>query len=360
MRLDIDADIRRALTLPSAIYYEPSWYERQREHVFARSWQLCPDAALVATPTPRCRPWTLLPGCLDEPLLLVRDEAGVERCLTNVCTHRGNLLIDAPCDGGSLRCGYHGRTFALDGHFLRMPEFDGAEAFPRPEDSLRQVAWGRLGPLGFAALAPPVDLEELLAPVRARLSWMPLERLAFDAATSRDYELEANWALYCDNYLEGFHVPYVHPTLSRALDYPSYDTELFAGGVLQIGVGTRGEPELPLPADHVDAGRHVAAYYLWLFPNTMFNVYPWGLSINVVLPQGPARTRVAFRSYVMNAAARGAGAGTGLHEVEMEDEAVVLSVQRGVRSRSYDRGRYSPRRERGVHHFHRLLAAALQ
>jgi choline monooxygenase len=88
----------------------------------------------------------------------------------------------------------------------------------------------------------------------------------------------------------------------------------------------------------------------------MFNFYPWGLSLNVVTPLNAGRTRVAFHSYVWNASMRESGVGAGLHRVEMEDEEVVESVQRGVRSRLYDRGRYSERREVGTHHFHELLA----
>jgi choline monooxygenase len=100
----------------------------------------------------------------------------------------------------------------------------------------------------------------------------------------------------------------------------------------------------------------VGAFYFWLFPNTMFNFYPWGLSLNVVSPLAAGRTKVAFHSYVWNSALRESGVGAGLHLVEMEDEEVVESVQRGVRSRLYDRGRYSERREVGTHHFHELLA----
>ena len=91
----------------------------------------------------------------------------------------------------------------------------------------------------------------------------------------------------------------------------------------------------------------------------MVNVYPWGLSLNVVRPSGPDRTVVSFLSYVWDASLLGQGAGAGLDAVEMEDEAVIELVQRGVRSRLYRRGRYAPGWESGVHHFHRLLLAAL-
>ncbi|HVS01981.1 MAG TPA: SRPBCC family protein, partial [Thermoanaerobaculia bacterium] len=108
-----------------------------------------------------------------------------------------------------------------------------------------------------------------------------------------------------------------------------------------------------------DAGTRVAAYYFWVFPNLMLNVYPWGLSINVVRPLAVGRTRVSFLSWVWRPEKLASGAGAALDRVEREDEEVVECVQRGVRSRLYRRGRYSPTREQGVHHFHRLVAAAL-
>ena len=92
----------------------------------------------------------------------------------------------------------------------------------------------------------------------------------------------------------------------------------------------------------------------------MLNFYPWGLSLNVVVPLAVERTKVLYRTYVGDADRLGRGAGAGLHRVELEDEAIVCGVQRGMRARLYGRGRYAPKREVGTHHFHRLLAHALR
>jgi len=353
--LDIHPDIRQARTLPSALYHDPVWFDHLRDRVFARGWHLVGDAAAVAAPGD-VWPFTLLEGCLGEPLVLTRDEGGAAHCLSNVCTHRGNLVVEGAGRCQTLRCRYHGRRFGLDGAFLSMPEFDGAVGFPTAADSLPRVAVGSWGPLVFASLDPLAGFDDFIGPARERLGWLPLETFRFDPATSVDYDVGANWALYCDNYLEGFHIPFVHAALTAALDFPSYRTELFEWSSLQVGVAAEGEPAFAPPAGHPDHGQAVAAYYFYLFPATMLNFYPWGLSVNIVEPRGPARTRVAFRSYVWRPELRGAGAGADLHRVEMEDEAVVEATQRGVRSRLYDRGRYSPTMERGVHHFHRLLA----
>ncbi len=357
MAFEIDPDIRRASTLPAEVYRDPAIHRRQVDRLFPRTWHVVARDEEVAE-RGRCVPFTLLPGCLDEPLVLTRDDEGA-RCLSNVCTHRGNLVVNAPCTQQTLRCRYHGRRFSLDGRFAHMPEFEGVADFPSKRDDLPRIPLESFGPLLFCALDPHASLAECMAPLRERLAGLPLDRARFDPKTSRDYTVDANWALYCDNYLEGFHVPFVHPGLTETLDYGSYTTETFPHGSLQVGIAKEGEPAFELPREHRDFGRRVAGYYYWLFPCTMINAYPWGLSVNVVRPMSVDRTLVAFWSFVWDASKREKGAGADLHRVELEDEEVVCAVQRGVRSRLYQRGRYSPTREAGVHHFHRLLAPYL-
>ena len=342
----IDEDIRRARTLPAAYYRDRDLFERIRERVFARSWQLV-DGAEQASAPGSVLPFAFLEGCVDEPLLLSRDGSGVVRALSNVCTHRGNLVCTEAGIAQNLRCRYHGRRFALDGRFVGMPEFDGVVDFPSASDDLPRVQLAPLHPLLFTALHPAFPFEDLAGPLRGR---MPAA-LQPDPAGSRAYEVAANWALYCDNYLEGFHVPFVHASLAGTIDYGSYRTELFRWSSLQIA-------QAASPEDAFE-GSSVAAYYFFLFPNTMLNFYPWGLSINVVVPLAVDRTRILYRTWVSDASRRGKGAGGALDRVELEDEAIVEQVQRGVRSRLYDRGRYSAARETGVHHFHRLLAGLL-
>jgi choline monooxygenase len=311
-----------------------------RERVFARSWQWVGELADVQEPG-SLSPRVLAPGLLDEPLLLVRDAAGTLRCLPNVCTHRGHLLVDAPCRGRDhVRCPYHSRRFNLEGRVTFMPGFEGVPDCPSGDDHLRTLPFSEFGGHGFVSLEPAFALDEVLAPVRTQLPELALERFVHDPTRDRSFEFDAHWALYVENYLEGLHIPFLHGGLMQQLDWSRYRYELHPWSNLQIGLDVQGG---------------VAAHYFWLFPNLMLNFYPWGLSVNQVLPLAPARTRVIFRSYVADAARLGQGAGAALDTVEMEDEAAVQSVQRGIRSRAYRSGRYSPQHERGVHQFHRLL-----
>jgi len=348
---EIDPEIARASTPPGKFYTDPAILERAKERLFRPSWQLVADLRSLEAPG-SVQPVTLF----SEPLVLTRDSSGALHGLSNVCTHRANLIVREAGKRQSLVCGYHGRRFDLDGRLRTMPGFEGAQGFPSPSDDLPRVDVATWGPLVFASVGAKQRFELWFADLDRRMSWFPKDELRFDPSRSRDYDVAANWALYCDNYLEGFHIPFVHAALNSSLSMESYATELFETSSVQIATAKQGEEAFELPA----AGQRIAGYYWFLFPNLMLNFYPWGISINVVRPLAVDRTRVSFLSYVWKPEKLDRGAGADLDRVEHEDEAVVEGVQQGVRSRLYTRGRYSPDRERGVHHFHRMLAASLR
>lgn len=334
---DIDKDIKKARTLPSEFYTDAKIFAASGEKIFARSWQLVGHADSVE----QLHPKTILPGMLNEPALLVRTQEGI-RCISNVCTHRAMLLVEEPCSGDLIRCRYHGRRFSLDGRMLSMPEFDGVENFPSENDDLPEFPFAEMGGFLFAAVSPSVKFWEMTDDIAWLFDRPTTEGLRLTA--TREYEVNAHWALYCENYLEGFHIPYVHQGLNSVVDYGSYTTDLYKYASIQTGLDDNGD---------------VAARYLFIFPNLMFNFYPWGISVNIVRPVAVDRTIVEFQTFVRDETLLEKGAGADLHTVEMEDEAVVENVQKGVRSRFYDRGRYSPTREQGTHHFHRMIADAM-
>jgi choline monooxygenase len=354
---NINPDIRRAATLASDFYTDEKYFEQSKEKIFARSWQFLGDVEKANN----LRPQTILEGFLDEPVLIARGENQLY-WLSNVCTHRGKILVENACEGNLIRCSYHGRRFALNGKFLSMPEFERVENFPTECDDLPPIPFGVWENFLFAAINPLAPLESFIGEMRARLDWFDYAELKFVAA--KDYLVRAHWALYCENYLEGFHVPFVHQSLNQAIDYGSYATELFPFASLQTALS---EPP-PASASGMNAAKtqsskqtnpfekNIAAFYFFIFPNLMFNFYPWGLSVNVVKPLKPDLTRVSYLTYVSDESKLNRGAGADLETVEMEDHAVVESVQKGIRSRFYSTGRYSPARELGTHHFHRLIA----
>ena len=347
----IDPDIRKAHTLPSRYYTDEGVFAGIVSG-FCGCWHFAAHESQLAEHN--VLPLEHMESLVGEPMLLTRDD--VVRCVSNVCTHRGMLVATEPCSASTLRCGYHGRTFGLDGCFRNMPEFEGVEGFPSPADDLAPFALRRWKGLLFAGTEPN-GFGGCLDELESRLGWMPIESFEHDPSRHRSYDIEANWALYVDNYLEGFHIPYVHGGLHEELDYDSYRTELFEGGVLQIGIARGNEICFNLPGTSPDYGQRVAAYYYWLYPGMMFNFYPWGLSVNLVVPLSVDRTRIVYHGYVWDSSMLGKGAGRDLDKVEAEDQGIVEAVQRGVAAGAYDRGRYSPTKEAGVHHFHRMLAS---
>ncbi len=351
MKFDVDEDIRVAKTIPSEFYHSKDIF-RNLKSMFNKSWQFVGNTDLLET----CNvsPRIILEGILDEPYVLTKDRGRI-RCLSNVCTHRGNIVCKEACDTKTLVCGYHGRQFSVNGKLKFMPEFEDVENYPETSDNLPEIELGFWENMMFIINDKKCELSELTEPMTDRMGWLPMNEFRFKPELSRSYDVDANWALYCDNYLEGFHIPHVHKGLNKELDYEEYYTETVENVVIQIGIGKENETTFDLPDDHHDQGKDIAAYYFFLFPNMMFNFYPWGLSVNIVEPLKPARTRIRYLTYVWKKELQGEGAGGDLDKVELEDDDIVEAVQKGVMSQAYNRGRYSPAKEAGVHHFHLLL-----
>jgi choline monooxygenase len=349
-----DPNIASAKTLTKDFYTDPRYFELSKEKIFAKAWHYVGNVKELSSPG-NLKPVVVLDEFMNEPLLLSKDKTGQLHCLSNVCTHRGALLVHEPCQATDIRCPYHGRRFNLNGKFLSMPEFKEVENFPSPADDLAELPLFEIGPLLFSSLTDALPAMSFFSQMMSRIGWMPLEQLEYKPELSKSYSINAHWALYCENYLEGFHIPFVHASLNQVIDFGSYSTELFQNASLQLGIAKQGQLVFDLPESSPDFGKSVGAYYFWVFPNLMFNFYPWGLSLNVVKPIAPQQTNVEFHTFIWDESLFNRGAGSDLNRVEMEDEAVVESVQRGIRSRFYSHGRYSVKHETGTHHLHQLL-----
>ena len=353
----INPDITQAETLPSSFYRSEEIFNLLIEKVFAKTWQYAGDTTQVCL-TQQIHPFYFLEFALEEPMLLTNSD-GQLSCISNVCTHRGNILCHSPSKSRQITCSYHGRRFNLQGDFQHMPQFKEALDFPRKSDNLTRFPFLQWGPWLFTSLTKDLDFQAILDAMNRKVGFLPLEQFKEDKSRNKDYLVNTHWALYCDNYLEGFHIPFVHESLNAELNYSQYETGLYPNANLQIGHSSSGEHVFDFPRDHEDYGKQISAYYFWIFPNMMFNFYPWGCSINIVKPIACNRTKVSFVTYVYDEGKLDTGAGATLDKVEREDEFVVEGVFKGMGSRVYQAGRFSPQMESGVHHFHSLLAKYL-
>jgi choline monooxygenase len=341
MSWTFEPDLARASTLPSRWYNDPAVLEAEQRAIFARTWQLVGRAEQVAEPGAY-----FTAQIANEPLLIVRGGDRELRALSNVCRHRAGPIAHGEGKRPVLQCGYHGWTYALDGRLLATPEFEGVESFDRADVCLprfRVEEWHGLIFVNLDANAPP--LREFLGDLTTSFDGFR----DFHLAARKEWFLDCNWKVYVDNYLEGYHIPIVHPSLFRVLDYQRYRTETRGNYSIQHAPLRQGDDR---------------AEYFWLYPNLMLNVYPDNFSTNLIVPLGPTRTLTLFEWYFHNPDAPDVQARIDEQvafsdEIQLEDIAICEAVQRGLASSTYDRGRFSPQRENGVHHFHGLYARSM-
>ena len=352
-KFSIHPNIAQAETLPSEFYENPETFIDCKEKIFAPSWQFITHSSTFNDHN--IFPFSFLKGYIDEPLLLINNE-DVLNCYSNVCTHRAHLVVSQPCNINKLRCPYHGRTYNLDGTFNSMKGFEDVKNFPTKKDNLKSIPILQWNNFIFASLNPRFDITPVMNDIEMRLPSFPFDDLIHDENNSASWEIDAHWALYCENYLEGFHVPFVHKGLAKDINVGTYETQLLENGVLQIA---EGEEIIEILKDPRTPNRNIYGLYYWIFPNIMLNFYSWGLSVNIIEPISTEKTRIRFLSYAIGSMTQPQVGDASLDRVELEDQSVVKSVQKGIKSRYYKRGRYSPAHEKGVHHFHGLLADAL-
>ena len=349
-----DPDIRRAATIPSRLYIDPVYLELERERVFAHTWQLVGRVDQVAESG---QFFTAEIG--NDSVVVLRDGDKL-RGFYNVCLHRAGPVAHGCGKRQTLQCKYHGWTYTLDGTLLRAPEMEGVENFTPPDMHLRGVAVSTWGPLVFVNLdgkAPA--LTDMLGDVPPRVAHFHCESMRY--VMRKEYELACNWKVYVDNYLEGYHIPVVHPSLHKEIDYDAYRVEPHRYSSIQhaplrpVSAANTDRKYDPTKADVAEA------VYGWVFPNIMLNVYMGQMQTNVVVPVSQDRTVVLFEWFAANPPGdvatdpEWARLVAFSDEIQEEDVEICQTVQRNLRSRVYDRGRYSAKREVGVHHFHSLL-----
>ena len=347
------------MTLPAAWYFDPEHHAAEMERIFRRTWQVVGRTTQVQQPGDY-----FTAEVAGEPLAVVRGEDGAVRAFHNVCRHRAGAVVRGEGCARSLRCTYHGWTYALDGALRAAPELDGIREFA-PEDfgliPVRCEAWEQYLFANLDATAAP--LASTLGPLPRHTRDYHLARLAFEMRNT--YEIACNWKAYVDNYLEGYHIPRAHPRLHKLLDYKRYEVRPEGNTVVQLAPYRAAADAGPPTRAGRAAARATTGLYLWLYPNFMLNLSNDYVQTNLVVPLGPERTLTIFDYYFDTARGRASEENVRRSrawsdEIQGEDIRICETVQRNLHSRSYLAGRYSPRRENGLHHFHELLRAEMR
>ncbi len=349
--------LTEAFTPPSSWYTDPRLIELEKHTVFSNSWQFAGRVDQVRAPGQY-----LTCQIAGEPILLIRGNDAILRGFFNVCRHHAAaVMTQTEGKAEHLRCPYHGWTYDLQGALIHTPEFGGVANFNRSANGLVPVQIAEWQHWLFARFEPggPSLKEYLSNDILERFEPLNLDQLRW--FERRHYSLNCNWKVFVDNYLDGgYHVPHIHGSLNSVLDPGKYKIETGERFCLQSSPMSTGKGE-PQTA-WVRTGDN--AFYYWIYPNFMINIYKGVMDTNLVIPLGVDRTEVIFDYYfadVSESARERNLASIAVSEcIQAEDVAICESVQRGLASRAYNTGRLSVRREAGERLFHRLLHANLK
>lgn len=351
-----DPDVAAASTMPARWYVDPTFHAVERERIFGRTWQYVGHTGQLPE-----RGSYFTAAIAGEPVVVLRGEDGEVRAMSNVCRHRARTVAEGEGRCKVLQCKYHGFSYNLEGKLLTAPDFEGVKNWNTDHFALPRLRHELWGPFIFVCLdeaAPSLDTMLGPAPAEVEGRGVPFAEMKFVAR--REYRVKCNWKVFVDNYQEGYHVPVAHPGLLKELDYKQYRIEPRAYTTLQHA------PIRHNPGEERRYGTDAAldeALYYWLFPGFMVNVYPDNMDVNWVQPLGPDECLVGIDWFATDPEAfRPTFEAQGLafsDQVQQEDMVICESVQRGLGSRFYRQGRFSPKQEPAVHRFHQLVHAFL-
>lgn len=336
--------------LTQAKALDPQYYTRSdvlkfdMNDIIASAWQIVAPASLVSGVGD-----VISRKIGNVPIIIVRTQSGDLNGFYNICPHRAGPL--ATCDARGtkrLRCGYHGWAYDHAGQLTSAPEMGNAQDFDLTEIRLTPIDVQEWQGLVFARAGGGLDFFDLMAGVNEIIGD------SFNGLIHRSqriYGVEANWKVYVDNYLEGYHLPFVHPSLTQVVNYPDYKTELGNWWSLQRS---------PIDAESAAYAQGEALYF-FIYPNTMLNILPGRLQTNRVVPTGIDSCQVEFDYYYSpDQIFREEEDHVFSDLVQEEDRQICEHVQLGLASGVYSPGRLSPSRESGVWHWQNILRRAYQ
>jgi len=341
--------LERSETIPSTWYTDPKFFDLDKETVFCQTWQGISHLSKLQNIGDQ-----IVASVAANPILVVRGQEGNLSAFYNVCRHRGGPLALEDCRTKVLQCKYHGWTYLLDGSLRGTPKFDRTELFDRKDFGLVPIPLDSWEGFVFVNLAGKEhSLEPVMRGIKELIGPISLNGKKFYRRIH--YHVNANWKVYVDNYLEGYHLPYVHPELCNLLDYQNYVTDTFEYYSLQRSpIQKKG---------NFYGSNENPAFYFFVWPNFMLNILPGRLQTNLVIPTAHNTCTVLFDYYYDDISSEKAK--TIIEEdirysdrIQQEDAEICGHVQRGLESRAYHKGRFSVEMENGVYHFQSLIKKA--
>jgi Rieske 2Fe-2S family protein len=288
-------------TLPGSYYTDENIFALEQEKIFERMWFCAVRASDIPTPgTFR----TVQVG--RESILLTRSRSGDVRGFFNICRHRGAQLCTESSGEvkRAFQCPYHAWTYDLDGKLVAAPNITKMPDVDRVEYGLRTVhvrEW-----LGYVwvclAEEPPSFEDDVLAAIVERLGDVEsIDRYQVqDLKLGRRivYDVQANWKLIIENFMECYHCATIHPELTEVLPEfaDGYAAQYFVGHGAEFGGevqgftvdGSEGVDRIPSVAPEQDR----RYYAITVKPQVFINLVPDHVIVHRMFPMAADRTVV--------------------------------------------------------------------
>ena len=330
----------REETITSSWYSDEKILKIEKENIFSKSWHLLGSIDQIPD-----KGDYLIKTINDQPIVVINDIDGRINVFYNVCQHRGCVLLKKDGNSKQIKCGYHGWVYELNGKLKAARGFD-KEDLDFEQLNLKSIEHYIWMKQIFVKLESDCNnLPKTLKEIENIISPIKFDNYLFHLRKS--YEINCNWKVYMDNYLEGFHIPLVHPKLNRVIDYKSYSTEIFDNFSLQwCHINAESSP-------YKKTDDTSKAYYFTLFPNILFNIAPGRLQTNIIEPIDASSCNVYFDYYFETEEdLESIQEDISFSEkVQNEDINICERIQIGLESDGFDNGVFSKKYETGVSHF---------
>ena len=330
----------REKTIPSSWYSDEKILKIEKENIFSKSWHLLGSIDQIPN-----KGDYLIKTINEQPIVIIKDKVGKINVFYNVCQHRGCVLLEKDGNSKQIKCGYHGWVYELNGELKAARGFNKEDLNFKKLNlkSIEHHIW--MNQIFVKLQSDCNNLPKTLEEIETIISPIKFDNYLFHLRKS--YKIKCNWKVYMDNYLEGFHIPLVHPKLNRVINYKSYSTEIFDNFSLQwCHINAESSPYKKTD----DASK---AYYFTLFPNILFNIAPGRLQTNIIEPINASSCNVYFDYYFEDEENLESIQEdiSFSEEVQIEDINICERIQIGLESDGFDHGVFSKKYETGVSHF---------
>lgn len=366
-------DPANSFTPDAPYYFDAQVYQAEIRSIFQRNWTYFCHASQIP------EEGDYLTGeVAGQSVYVLRDRDGGIRAFFNVCQHRAHQLLSGSGNVKAvIRCPYHSWTYEFDGSLRGAPKCEAVLNFRREDVKLRPVGVDVISGFVFVNLDPDAEpLSKAVPHFGEKLLAMCPEAERLHYVTRQDFAIKANWKVVVENFLENYHSFYsgpAHKQLSDVIDQDSYRWTI-EGKVIEF-LGRGGTAEMlpyEMKGERLFTGRNDGFQIVFLWPNMAFLILPGAsmLLVFLMIPDGPEATAEPLLYFGLG---KELDAGTA-SAVEWfnnilgpEDVEIVESVQRGLHSLGYTRGRLMSDpgckevwSEHFLHHFNRLNIEALE